>query len=415
MLNGEVISPPAGAIGRGDAFVLRIAERTGRHCLVQRLLPGIPRGASLALRRWKADRRQAGARRGVDLHAPAAHTGAQEPGRDGRRQGQAGSQLGSGQGGRTGQGGQEGGQEGFQRSEERTQASGIPGRHILAHHPCRAAPGPGQAEPGLLERCRRGGRGSPAPARAREVTGRHQEERDGEEGGAREEAQSQEGHPDPRSRWWQGVPEEGGVVGPRWAATTETAAAPCRQRAADLHQFRGRVPCGEHRAGRGGLVHVARGDGGRPDAGGWGAALLHPTDRHGYAAPDQGTPGPEEGRGALVRAGRAGPAAPGGRAGDPSVGEGGSGADPAQEGRTGREEGAKSTKKAPTTKKAAAKKAVAKKAAAKAAAKKAPKKKVAAKKATKAKKAPAKKAPRQEVTGEESRQDAGPMRAGPLP
>ena len=28
MLNGEVISPPAGAIGRGDAFVLRIAART---------------------------------------------------------------------------------------------------------------------------------------------------------------------------------------------------------------------------------------------------------------------------------------------------------------------------------------------------------------------------------------------------
>ena len=29
MLNGEIISPPAGAIGRGDVFVLRIAERTG--------------------------------------------------------------------------------------------------------------------------------------------------------------------------------------------------------------------------------------------------------------------------------------------------------------------------------------------------------------------------------------------------
>jgi len=28
MLNGEIVSPPAGAIGRGDAFVLRIAERT---------------------------------------------------------------------------------------------------------------------------------------------------------------------------------------------------------------------------------------------------------------------------------------------------------------------------------------------------------------------------------------------------
>ena len=29
MLNGEVVSPPAGAIGRGDAFLLRIAEKTG--------------------------------------------------------------------------------------------------------------------------------------------------------------------------------------------------------------------------------------------------------------------------------------------------------------------------------------------------------------------------------------------------
>ncbi|MGP0032227.1 MAG: NYN domain-containing protein [Acidimicrobiales bacterium] len=29
LLNGELVSPPAGAIGRGDAFVLRIAERTG--------------------------------------------------------------------------------------------------------------------------------------------------------------------------------------------------------------------------------------------------------------------------------------------------------------------------------------------------------------------------------------------------
>src|SRR5580700_7577560 len=28
-LHGEVVAPPAGAIGRGDAFVLRIAERTG--------------------------------------------------------------------------------------------------------------------------------------------------------------------------------------------------------------------------------------------------------------------------------------------------------------------------------------------------------------------------------------------------
>jgi hypothetical protein len=32
-LHGEIVSPPAGAIGRGDAFVLRIAERTGARVL----------------------------------------------------------------------------------------------------------------------------------------------------------------------------------------------------------------------------------------------------------------------------------------------------------------------------------------------------------------------------------------------
>ncbi len=33
VLHGEVVSPPAGAVGRGDAFVLRIAERTGARVL----------------------------------------------------------------------------------------------------------------------------------------------------------------------------------------------------------------------------------------------------------------------------------------------------------------------------------------------------------------------------------------------
>src|SRR5271156_1738518 len=32
-LHGEVVSPPAGAIGRGDAFVLRVAERVGAQVL----------------------------------------------------------------------------------------------------------------------------------------------------------------------------------------------------------------------------------------------------------------------------------------------------------------------------------------------------------------------------------------------
>ena len=31
--HGELVSPPAGAIGRGDAFVLRVAERVGAQVL----------------------------------------------------------------------------------------------------------------------------------------------------------------------------------------------------------------------------------------------------------------------------------------------------------------------------------------------------------------------------------------------
>src|SRR5881397_2577486 len=32
-LNGELVTPPAGAIGRGDAFVLQIADRAGADVL----------------------------------------------------------------------------------------------------------------------------------------------------------------------------------------------------------------------------------------------------------------------------------------------------------------------------------------------------------------------------------------------
>jgi len=38
--DGEIVSPPAGAIGRGDAFVLRIAERTGAIVLSNDSFPG---------------------------------------------------------------------------------------------------------------------------------------------------------------------------------------------------------------------------------------------------------------------------------------------------------------------------------------------------------------------------------------
>ena len=78
-LAGEIVSPPAGAIGRGDAFLLRIAEKVGRHRAVQRLLPGVPRRARVAVRQGPADRRQAGARRRVDLHAPLAGAGPPQP------------------------------------------------------------------------------------------------------------------------------------------------------------------------------------------------------------------------------------------------------------------------------------------------------------------------------------------------
>ena len=111
-----------------------------------------------------------------------------------------------------------------------------------------------------------------------------------------------------------------GAIGPRRRAEPEAAtdAAARGERAADLHQLRGRLRRREHHRGRGGVVHLARGDGGRPAARRRGAALLHPADRHGHAATDQGAPGAEEGRGALLRAGRARPAPPGGRAGAPA-------------------------------------------------------------------------------------------------
>ena len=208
MLNGEVISPPAGAIGRGDAFVLRIAERTGATVLSNdsfqefhgehpwlfedgRLIGGKPVPGvgwiftpRLPIRGPKSRAATADARAKRDPESAPAK--AAELAKAAKKAAKKGSKA---------------------RKSAPKQAP--PGRHILADHPCRAAPGPGQAEPGLLERCRRGGRGSPASAGAREVAGRRQEERDSQEGGTREEGQSQEARPDRRSRSWQGVPDQG--------------------------------------------------------------------------------------------------------------------------------------------------------------------------------------------------------------
>ena len=210
MLNGEIISPPAGAIGRGDAFVLRIAERTGAMVLSNdsfqefhgehpwlfddgRLIGGKPvPGVGWIFTPRLPDPR------------------AQEPGRHGRGQGEEGPRFGPGQGRRAGQGGQEGGQEVVQGAQERHEAgAGATGRHVVADHAHRAAPGPGQGQPGVLERHRRGGRGGPASARARaKSAGPGQEARGGQEGGAGEAGQGQEGRPARRAADGRGGPRE---------------------------------------------------------------------------------------------------------------------------------------------------------------------------------------------------------------
>ena len=43
VLAGELVTPPAGAIGRGDAFILQVAEKVSGVVLLQRLVPRVPR------------------------------------------------------------------------------------------------------------------------------------------------------------------------------------------------------------------------------------------------------------------------------------------------------------------------------------------------------------------------------------
>ena len=97
---GEMITPPAGAIGRGDAFILEIVARSGWRRRVQRLLPGVPRAVRVAARLgWTPDRRQAGAPRGLDLRGPRRGQGPDQPAQ------RAGGEGGEGHRGQAGQGG----------------------------------------------------------------------------------------------------------------------------------------------------------------------------------------------------------------------------------------------------------------------------------------------------------------------
>ena len=191
MLNGEIISPPAGAIGRGDAFVLRIAERTGAIVLSNdsfqefhgehpwlfdegRLIGGkpVPGVGWIFTPRLPI--------RGPKSRAATAEAKSQERPR-----------VRPGQGRGAGPGGQEGGEEGDQ-GQEGGEGHDAPRRHVLADHARHATPGSGQGRPRVLQRHRRGRRGGAAPAQAPEVEGLGQEA-GGEEGGTAEERQGKEG------------------------------------------------------------------------------------------------------------------------------------------------------------------------------------------------------------------------------
>ena len=222
MLNGEVISPPAGAIGRGDAFVLRIAERTGATVLSNdsfqefhgehpwlfddgRLIGGKPVPGvgwiftpRLPIRGPKSRAATADARAKRDPESAPAK--AAELAKAAKKAAKKGSKA---------------------RKSAPKQAPAPPVDTSWPITP--AAPPPGRAKlspvfssavdeasrkPCIRRPSTRRSR-SPASAGAREVTGRRQEERDSQEGGTREEGQSQEARPDRRSRSWQGFPDQG--------------------------------------------------------------------------------------------------------------------------------------------------------------------------------------------------------------
>ena len=247
MLNGEVISPPAGAIGRGDAFVLRIAERTGATVLSNdsfqefhgehpwlfddgRLIGGKPvPGVG-----WIFTPR-----------LPYPRT--QEPGGDGRGESEEGPRVRAREGGGAGQGGQAGGEQAVQGPAH--QEEGDTGRLLVASHAHRSTPGSGQGQSGVLERDRRSGRGSAASATTREVAGCRQQARCSQEGCAAAEGKGQEGHDVAQSGHRSGWTPQGGEcggTGPGPVPEETVGAAPRGQRATGFHQLRRRVHGREH-------------------------------------------------------------------------------------------------------------------------------------------------------------------------
>ena len=182
MLNGEIISPPAGAIGRGDAFVLRIAERTGAIVLSNdsfqefhgehpwlfddgRLIGGKPvPGVG-----WIFTPR---------LPVPRS----QEPGRDGRGKVEGDPASAPAKAAELAKAAKKAAQAASKASEPPSKPPGPSRRHLMADHPDRPPPGRAKVDPVVSSGDRRGRRGGAAPAEAQKAARLGQEAGRGEEG-----------------------------------------------------------------------------------------------------------------------------------------------------------------------------------------------------------------------------------------
>ncbi len=193
MLNGEVISPPAGAIGRGDAFVLRIAERTGAIVLSNdsfqefhgehpwlfdegRLIGGKPVPGvgwiftpRLPIRGPKSRAATAEAKAKQPDHASAPAKAA-ELARAAKKAAKRAAKS---------------------KKATKKAAPGVDTSWPIT--PAASRPGPGQGRSRRLERHRGSARGGVAPADAREAARCVEEAGCGEEGVPPEERQGQEG------------------------------------------------------------------------------------------------------------------------------------------------------------------------------------------------------------------------------
>ena len=249
MLNGEIISPPAGAIGRGDAFVLRIAERTGATVLSNdsfqefhgehpwlfddgRLIGGKPVPGvgwiftpRLPIRGPKSRAATAEARAKKDPESAPAK--AAELAKAAKKAAKKSSKA----------------------RKSATKQAPAPAPPVDTSWPITpTAPPPGRAKvnPVFSSAIDEAVEEALHPPQPEKPAWDGQEARGGQEGGPGEEGQGQEGRSVPQSLGRP--PCRAGAIGRRRWAEPEAAsdAATRRQRAADLHQLRRRLPRREH-------------------------------------------------------------------------------------------------------------------------------------------------------------------------